>query len=84
MGKWKAAINFFTLQCFPQALTLMQKLLWNLENYQIVNVFFAASDFEVGECWGYNRFFRLDLLVSSSVNSSCFPTFLKLIKKHWR
>ncbi|KAK2574347.1 E3 ubiquitin-protein ligase TRIM37 [Acropora cervicornis] len=22
-----------------------------------------ASDFEVGECWGYNRFFRLDLLV---------------------
>ncbi|ESO86713.1 hypothetical protein LOTGIDRAFT_128738, partial [Lottia gigantea] len=23
-----------------------------------------ASDFEVGECWGYNRFFRLDLLVN--------------------
>lgn len=21
-----------------------------------------CSDFEVGECWGYNRFFRLDLL----------------------
>lgn len=21
-----------------------------------------TSDFEVGECWGYNRFFRLDLL----------------------
>jgi len=21
-----------------------------------------ASDFEVGECWGYNRFFRIDLL----------------------
>ena len=21
-----------------------------------------ASDFEVGECWGYNRFFRLDQL----------------------
>lgn len=21
-----------------------------------------SSDFEVGECWGYNRFFRLDLL----------------------
>lgn len=20
------------------------------------------SDFEIGECWGYNRFFRLDLL----------------------
>lgn len=23
-----------------------------------------VSDFEVGECWGYNRFFRLDLLAS--------------------
>ena len=23
-----------------------------------------ASDFEVGECWGYNRFFRLDMLAS--------------------
>ena len=23
-----------------------------------------ASDFEVGECWGYNRFFRLDLLAA--------------------
>ena len=23
-----------------------------------------ASDFEVGECWGYNRFFLLDALVS--------------------
>lgn len=21
-----------------------------------------TSDFEIGECWGYNRFFRLDLL----------------------
>lgn len=28
-----------------------------------IRYFFAASDFEVGECWGYNRFFRLDLLV---------------------
>jgi tripartite motif-containing protein 37 len=23
-----------------------------------------ASDFEIGECWGYNRFFRIDLLAS--------------------
>jgi len=23
-----------------------------------------ASDFEISECWGYNRFFRLDLLES--------------------
>ncbi|XP_014663122.1 PREDICTED: E3 ubiquitin-protein ligase TRIM37-like [Priapulus caudatus] len=23
-----------------------------------------SSDFEVGECWGYNRFFRLDLLAT--------------------
>lgn len=21
-----------------------------------------TSDFEIGECWGYNRFFKLDLL----------------------
>lgn len=23
-----------------------------------------ASDFEMGECWGYNRFFKLDYLIS--------------------
>lgn len=23
-----------------------------------------SSDFSCGECWGYNRFFKLDLLVS--------------------
>lgn len=23
-----------------------------------------TSNFEIGECWGYNRFFRLDLLNS--------------------
>ena len=28
------------------------------------HVLISASEFEVGECWGYNRFFRLDLLVS--------------------
>ncbi|KAK9503406.1 hypothetical protein O3M35_009964 [Rhynocoris fuscipes] len=31
-------------------------------NKNIVREF--ASDFEVGECWGYNRFFRIDLLAS--------------------
>lgn len=31
-------------------------------NKTIVREF--ASDFDVGECWGYNRFFRLDLLAS--------------------
>ena len=33
---------------------------------QIIAILFSftASDFEVSECWGYNRFFRLDLLVS--------------------
>jgi len=25
-----------------------------------------TSDFEIGECWGYNRFFRLDLLINES------------------
>jgi len=27
---------------------------------QVVREF--SSDFEVGECWGYNRFYRIDLL----------------------
>jgi len=27
---------------------------------QVVREF--ASEFEVGECWGYNRFYRIDLL----------------------
>lgn len=36
---------------------------WSKDNSKnIVREF--ASDFEVGECWGYNRFFRLDALVS--------------------
>lgn len=79
-GNWKAVILEHSTQALikdPYA------KLWNLENDQINVVFFAASDFEVGECWGYNRFFRLDLLVSWSVNSACFPAFLKLWKKHW-
>ena len=33
-----------------------------VSNKNVVREF--ASDFEVGECWGYNRFFRLDLLAS--------------------
>ena len=37
-------------------------------NKNIVREF--ASDFEVGECWGYNRFFRLDLLSSEGYLSS--------------
>lgn len=23
-----------------------------------------TSDFEIGECWGYNRFFKLDVLIN--------------------
>ncbi|KAK4474485.1 hypothetical protein MN116_001635 [Schistosoma mekongi] len=37
-----------------------------------------ASHFEVGECWGYNRFFRLDLLVSEGyLNSETDSLLLK-------
>ncbi|CAH8626118.1 unnamed protein product [Heterobilharzia americana] len=37
-----------------------------------------ASHFEVGECWGYNRFFRLDLLVSEGyLNSETDSLVLK-------
>ena len=42
--------------CPPDALTAASS------NKNVVREF--ASDFEVGECWGYNRFFRLDLLAS--------------------
>ena len=31
-------------------------------SFQVVREF--ASEFEVGECWGYNRFYRIDLLQS--------------------
>ncbi|KAM9332522.1 E3 ubiquitin-protein ligase TRIM37 isoform 2-T2 [Pholidichthys leucotaenia] len=35
-----------------------------------------ASDFEVGECWGYNRFFRLDLLASEGYLSTQTDTLV--------
>ncbi|KAK2111315.1 Tripartite motif containing 37 [Saguinus oedipus] len=55
-----------------------------------------ASDFEVGECWGYNRFFRLDLLANEGYlnpqNDTIFnlefqvrsPTFFQKCRdQHW-
>ncbi|KAL4660549.1 E3 ubiquitin-protein ligase TRIM37 isoform X1 [Arapaima gigas] len=55
-----------------------------------------ASDFEVGECWGYNRFFRLDLLASegylntqtdtlvlSRYQVRCPTFFQKCRDQHW-
>lgn len=35
-----------------------------------------ASDFEVGECWGYNRFFRLDLLASEGYLNETIDTLV--------
>lgn len=35
-----------------------------------------ASDFEVGECWGYNRFFRLDLLATEGYLNTQHDTLL--------
>lgn len=35
-----------------------------------------ASDFEVGECWGYNRFFRLDLLGSEGYLNTANDTLI--------
>lgn len=35
-----------------------------------------ASDFEVGECWGYNRFFRLDLLASEGYLNETLDTLV--------
>ena len=43
-----------------------------------------ASDFEVGECWGYNRFFRLDLLASEGYLDTIRDTLIlrfQVIKK---
>lgn len=42
-----------------------------------------ASDFEVGECWGYNRFFRLDLLASEGyLNMQTDTLVLRWAHKH--
>lgn len=39
-----------------------------------------ASDFEIGECWGYNRFFRLDLLASEGyLNTELDTLILRLV-----
>jgi tripartite motif-containing protein 37 len=35
-----------------------------------------ASDFEIGECWGYNRFFRLDLLASEGYLNTELDTLI--------
>ncbi|CAG2060582.1 unnamed protein product, partial [Timema podura] len=35
-----------------------------------------ASDFEIGECWGYNRFFRLDLLASEGYLNTLNDTLI--------
>lgn len=41
-----------------------------------------ASDFEVGECWGYNRFFRLDLLASEGyLNMQTDTLILRCVSK---
>lgn len=51
-----------------------------------------ASEFEVGECWGYNRFYRIELLerdgyLSGTADDSIFlkfyvraPTFAQLAR----
>ncbi|KAK0091622.1 hypothetical protein PV326_002949 [Microctonus aethiopoides] len=40
-----------------------------------------ASDFEIGECWGYNRFFRLDLLATEGyLNTELDTLILRLVR----
>lgn len=40
-----------------------------------------ASDFEIGECWGYNRFFRLDLLATEGyLNTELDTLILRYVK----
>lgn len=43
-------------------------------NKNIVREF--ASDFEIGECWGYNRFFRLDLLATEGYLNTELDTLI--------
>ena len=55
-----------------------------------------ASEFEVGECWGYNRFYRIELLerdgyLSGNEDDSIFlkfyvraPTFSQLSRDQQR
>lgn len=38
----------------------VEMLNFNRTNAKVVREF--SSEFEVGECWGYNRFYRIDLL----------------------
>jgi len=38
----------------------VEMLNFNRPNAKVVREF--SSEFEVGECWGYNRFYRIDLL----------------------
>ncbi|KAG5322098.1 TRI37 ligase, partial [Acromyrmex heyeri] len=40
-----------------------------------------ASDFEIGECWGYNRFFRLDLLATEGYLNTELDTLILSIYK---
>ncbi|KAF7995109.1 hypothetical protein HCN44_004581 [Aphidius gifuensis] len=35
-----------------------------------------ASEFEIGECWGYNRFFRLDLLATEGYLNTSLDTLI--------
>lgn len=34
----------------------------NQKNSKVIVLREFASEFETGECWGYNRFFKIDLL----------------------
>lgn len=53
--------NFFSLYRYEYRVEMLHQVSRD-PSKNIVREF--ASDFEVGECWGYNRFFRLDLLAS--------------------
>lgn len=48
-SKYEYRVEMVHQQCFDSTKNIVREF---------------ASDFEVGECWGYNRFFRLDLLAS--------------------
>lgn len=50
--------NFFFR--YEYRIEMINQLNINDPSKNVVRIF--TSDFEIGECWGYNRYFRLDLL----------------------
>ncbi|XP_077708591.1 E3 ubiquitin-protein ligase TRIM37 isoform X5 [Canis aureus] len=61
LGPWLLVLPFRRMKRYEYRVEMVHQSC-NDPTKNIIREF--ASDFEVGECWGYNRFFRLDLLAN--------------------